>query len=77
VIAPGSLLVVAENPVQRQRRTQEDPMLMPFLSLLAQDMAQSPQSIRPLDQDLADRIQGLVGHLDVNPEEDLGDDSLI
>lgn len=77
VIAPGSLLVVAENPVQRQRRTQEDPMLMPFLSLLAQDMAQSPQSIRPLDQDLADRIQGLVGHLEVNPEEDLGDDSLI
>ncbi|HXK01842.1 MAG TPA: type II toxin-antitoxin system PrlF family antitoxin [Verrucomicrobiae bacterium] len=77
VIAPGSMLVVAEDPVPRQRRTQEDPMLVPFLSLLAQDIAQSPRSIRPLDQGLADRIQGLVGHLEVNPDEDLGDDNLI
>src|SRR3954469_15648643 len=37
VVAPGSLLVVAKNPAERQRRTEEDPMLAPFLSLLAQD----------------------------------------
>jgi hypothetical protein len=77
VIAPGSLLVVADNPVRRQRQIEEDPMLAPFLNLLAQDIAQSPRSIRPLDRGLADRIQGLVGHLDIDPDEDLGDDDLI
>jgi hypothetical protein len=79
VIAPGSMLVVAEPIAQRQRRSEEDdPILAPFLSLLAQDIARSPETIRPLAKDLHDRINGLVGHLTVDPDEDLGeDDSLI
>ena len=48
-----------------------------FLSFLAGDMARSSKQIKPLDQALAERIDGLVGHLPVNPHEDLGDESLV
>jgi hypothetical protein len=76
VIAPGRMLVVAE-PVTKSRRREEDPVMEAFLSFLAADMAASPQQIKPLDQALAKRIDALVGHLPVNPIEDLGDDPLV
>jgi hypothetical protein len=58
--------------VKSRRREGED-----FLSFLAGDMARSPQQIKPLDPALVERIDELVGHLSVNPHEDLGDDSLV
>ena len=48
-----------------------------FLTFLEEDMARSPEQIKPLDQSLAERIDALVGHLPVNPDEDLGDEPLL
>jgi hypothetical protein len=52
-------------------------VLEAFLSFLASDMTRSPQQIRPLEQILAERVDALVGRLPVNPDEDLGDETLI
>jgi hypothetical protein len=79
VIAPGSMLVVAEETHHKtnKRRQEEDPILRPFLSFLAQDIASSPQNIRPLSRSLADRMDRAVGHLKVDPDEDLGEAPLL
>jgi prlF antitoxin for toxin YhaV_toxin len=61
----------------KSRRRKGDPVMEAFLSFLAGDMARSLKQIKPLDQALAKRIDGLVGHLPVNPDEDLGDESLV
>jgi hypothetical protein len=76
VIAPGRMLVVAE-PLTKSHRRASDPVMEAFLSFLADDMARSPQQIKPLDRSLAERIDALVGHLPVNPDEDLGDEPLL
>lgn len=76
VIAPGRMLVVAE-PEKKGSRHDEDPVMEAFLSFLAADMAASPRQIKPLDSELMKRIDSLAGHLPVNPNEDLGDDSLL
>jgi hypothetical protein len=75
VIAPGRMLVVAATSTKMRRES--DPVMETFLSFLAADMARFPEQIKPLDQSLADRIDALVGHLPVNPDEDLGDESLV
>jgi hypothetical protein len=76
VIAPGRMLVVAE-PLTKSQRREGDPVMAAFLGFLAADMARSPEQIKPLDQALTKRIDALVGHLPVNPHEDLGDEPLI
>ena len=76
VIAPGRMLVVAESPAGSRRR-EVDPVMEAFLSFLAADMGASPQQIHPLAPAFAERIDALVGHLPVNPHEDLGDEPLI
>lgn len=76
VIAPGRMLVVAE-PTAKSRRKDDDPVLAAFLSFLAADMAASPDRIKPLSPALFERIDALVGDLPFNPDEDLGDESLI
>ena len=76
VIAPGRMLVVAEQ-VGKAGQREDDPVMQAFLSFLAADMAASPQQIKPLDEALAGRIHELVGHLPVHPHEDLGDDPLV
>jgi hypothetical protein len=76
VIAPGRMLVVAELPAKSRKR-EDDPVLQAFLSFLATDMAASPGQIQPLDGALAERIDALVGGLPVNPQEDLGDETLV
>jgi hypothetical protein len=58
-------------------RREGDPVLEAFLRFLAGDMARSSKQIKPLDQALAGRIDGLVGHLPVRPHEDLGDELLV
>src|ERR1700728_2181474 len=45
VIAPGCMLVLAETEVQDK----SDPVMASFLGFLAQDIAQAPQNIHPLD----------------------------
>jgi hypothetical protein len=76
VIAPGRMLVVAE-PATKSRRHRADPVMEAFLSFLADDMARSPKQIKPLDRGLVKRIKALVGHLPVNPDEDLGDQPIL
>jgi len=75
VIAPGRMLVVADA-AQKPRRRDSDPVIEAFLSFLAEDMVRFPEQIKPLDPALVARIHALVGHLPVNPHEDLGDESL-
>jgi len=72
VIAPGRMLVVAE----RDLAPKEDPVIEAFLAFLAKDMEANPEQLRPLDQLIA-RANALVGDIDVDPNEDLGDESLI
>jgi hypothetical protein len=75
VIAPGRMLVIAE-PAGGTKRA-EDPVIGTFLSFLARDMARAPGQIKALDRSLTKRIDALVGHVPVNPHEDLGDDILL
>src|SRR6267143_4597433 len=72
VIAPGRMLIVAE-PAGGAKRA-EDPVIGTFLRFLAQDMVRAPGQIKALDRSLARRIDALVGHVPVNPHEDLGED---
>jgi hypothetical protein len=76
VIAPGRMLVVAEPAVKSRRQT-ADPVMESFLNFLAADMVRSPQQIESLDRSLVERIRKLVGHLSVNPDEDLGDEPIL
>ena len=48
-----------------------------FLGFLANDMARSPERIKPLDGKLLKRIKAAVGHLPVNLDEDLGDGRIL
>lgn len=74
VIAPGCMLVIAE-PNEGQPATEEDdPVISAFLSFIAKDM---PQNIVELDSELLEQVDGLVGHIEVDPDEDLGEASLL
>ena len=75
VIAPGTMLVVAE-PASGAKRA-EDPVIEAFLSFMARDMARAPGQIKALDRSLTKRIDALVGRVPVDPHEDLGDDILL
>ena len=69
VIAPGRMLVMAEAASQDKA----DPVMASFLAFLAQDIANAPEQIRPLDVKLAKRMGKLTRGVAVSPEEDLGD----
>jgi antitoxin PrlF len=73
VIAPGYMLVVAE-PTNADSKDEDDPIIGAFLALLEKDM---PSQIKALDSGLFDRLDDLVGHIDVDLKEDLGDESLL
>ncbi len=68
--------VIAPGPAKKARQD-NDPAIESFLSLLAEDMVRFPEQIKPLDPVLVARIDALVGHLPVNPHEDLGGESLV
>jgi hypothetical protein len=72
VIAPGRMLVVAEQPVDP--REEEDPVMKAFLSILEQDMVKSPRRVKPLKQKLAARVKAAVGYLPVDPEEEIDEE---
>jgi antitoxin PrlF len=69
VIAPGRMLIVAET----ETRESTDPVLASFLAFLAQDIANAPRRIRPLNAKLAKRITKLTKGVVVSPDEDLDD----
>jgi hypothetical protein len=73
VIAPGRMLVTAELKPQER----EDPVLSAFLAFLAQDMEKNPDSIRPLSEARAKRLERLTKGIAVDLNEDLGEESLL
>ena len=44
----------------------EDPVLAPFLALLAEDIAKHPARLKPVDKNLIRRIKKLVGKVSVD-----------
>ena len=60
---------VSPDPVE------EDPALAPFLALLERDIASHPERLQPIGADLVQRLQGLVGAIEVNLDEALPDDT--
>jgi antitoxin PrlF len=53
---------------------EEDPALAPFLALLERDIASQPERLQPIGADLVQRLQDLVGAIEVNLDEALPDD---
>ena len=53
---------------------EEDPALAPFLALLEQDIASHPARLQSIDTDLVQRLQDLVGGIEVDLEEALPED---
>jgi len=54
---------------------EEDPALAPFLALLERDIASQPERLQPIGADLVQRLQDLVGAIEVNLDEALPDDA--
>jgi prlF antitoxin for toxin YhaV_toxin len=73
VIAPGCMLVIAE-PNDEIESAEEDPIISAFLAFIAKDM---PEHITDLDSSLLQQMENLVGHIEIDPHEDLGDESLL
>ena len=73
VIGPGYLLVRAV-PDPDESVSEEDPVLGAYLAFVARDMELNPGRTQPLSADSLERARALVGHLEVDPDEDLGDD---
>ena len=53
----------------------DDPALAPFLALLEQDIANHPERLQPIGAELVERLQDLVGGIEVDLEEALPDDA--
>ena len=52
----------------------DDPALAPFLGFLARDLAEHPERLQAVDASLAQRIQALVGGVDVDLDAPLSAD---
>ncbi len=52
----------------------DDPALAPFLGFLARDLAEHPERLKALDADFAQRIQALVGGVEVDLDAPLSAD---
>jgi antitoxin PrlF len=60
--------------IARVRQIESDPILKPFLDLLAQDIEQHPQRLKPISADLIDRVRSLVLEVDVDLNESIDED---
>jgi antitoxin PrlF len=60
--------------ISRVSQTENDPILKPFLDLLAQDIEHNPQRLQPISSDLIDRIRSLVSDVDVDLNESIDED---
>jgi antitoxin PrlF len=52
----------------------DDPALVPFLGFLARDLAEHPERLQAVDAGLAQRIQALVGAVEVDLDAPLSAD---
>lgn len=65
----GEVILSRAEPVEHV-----DPVLAPFLDFLAQDIGTHPDRLQALDADLVNRIQSLVGSVDVDLDAPLSVD---
>ncbi|MDG4549834.1 MAG: type II toxin-antitoxin system PrlF family antitoxin [Candidatus Competibacter sp.] len=56
------------------RAKDEDPVLIPFLDFLARDIARHPERLQAIDTGLVQRLQALVGGVEVNLDAPLSAD---
>lgn len=56
------------------RARDEDPVLIPFLDFLARDIARHPERLQAVDTGLVQRLQALVGGVEVNLDAPLSAD---
>lgn len=75
-ISPHYLLVRAV-PEGEQPDVIGDPVFGAFLEFMESQMAAQPHLIRGLSSKSLERARGLVGDLEVDPDEDLGEDPLL
>jgi len=52
----------------------DDPALVPFLGFLARDISEHPERLQAVDADFAQRIQALVGGVEVDLDAPLSAD---
>ncbi len=71
VIAPGQMLISLLDNVASN---DEDPIVMAFLSFIAQDMLKSPDRIIPLSDELLQNMSVLTQGVEVFDEEVLPDE---
>jgi antitoxin PrlF len=68
-------LLQADGSVIMMRATEaEDPAIGSFLAFLARDIEQHPERLQGFDEGLRERLQSLVGHIDVDLEAPLSPD---
>jgi antitoxin PrlF len=60
--------------ISRVSQTESDPILKPFLDLLAQDIEHNPQRLQPISSDLIDRVRSLVSAVDFDLNESIDED---
>ena len=53
---------------------EDDPVLNAYLTLIERDMLEHPERIQPLDPSLLARIESLVGGMEIDLHENLGDE---
>lgn len=76
VIAPGTMLVTSTDGVQ-PAMDDEDPVMLAYLAFMEQEMARHPELIQPLDARLLADMDALVGDMEVDLNEDLGEDAYL
>ena len=58
----------------RSETSKEDPILEKFLYFIAQDIEQNPQHIQPITSKTLDRLQSLVGDINIDLDAPLSDE---
>lgn len=60
--------------ITRSEASEEDPVLAKFLALLSQDMDRNPHQIQPITTETLDRVQSLVGDIEIDLDAPLSDE---
>ena len=58
----------------RSETSEEDPILKKFLDFIAQDIEQNPQHIQPITSKTLDRVQSLVGDINIDLDAPLSNE---
>lgn len=69
-VRPGGEVVLA----RARSEADTDPALGAFLNLLARDIAERPERLQAIDRGLVQRIQSLVGDMEVDLDTPLSED---